>query len=109
GEYTVKPLARGKEIELIGVIKTLTIAGLSERSAIDATKLVADEIIFTGNVNGGSKVTLGKTRTLHTREVNDASVLDASASEAREVIVAGSVNSGSTVKLGAAKGSIEFL
>ena len=108
GEYTVKPLYRGKQIELIGKIKTLKIASLSENSVIDASKLVAEEIIFLQDVNN-SRVILGKTQKLTIRDVNDKSVVDASAAEASVIILAGSINSRSTVKLHAPKGTVEIV
>jgi hypothetical protein len=109
GEYTVKPLSQGKELKLIGTIKTLKIEGLNERSTLDAVDLVAEEIIFMGNINGGSKALLGKTKTLKIRDVNDQSLLDASAAEAAAIQLEGAVNSNSIVKLQAGKGSIEIL
>jgi hypothetical protein len=108
GEFTLKPMHKGMRIELIGKIKTLNIAAVNDRSVLDVSGLVAEEIIFTGNINSGSKVLLGQARTLKIRAVNDRSLLDASALEARDIHLEGAVNSGSTVKLHALKGSVEF-
>jgi len=70
GEYTVATLNNGDKAVLVGTIKTLKIAGLNEKSELDASLLEAEEIIFTGNINGGSKVTLGKTQKLTILDVN---------------------------------------
>ncbi len=108
GEYTVQTMNRGMKIKLIGVIKTLKIGGANERSVLDVTGLVADEILFTGNLNSGSSVLLGQARSLKIRDLNEGSLLDASALEAREIVLDGAVNSSSTVKLHAFKGTVEI-
>ena len=108
GEFAVKTMNRGQELKLIGKIKTLTIAGANGNSVLDATELVAEEILITGHINSGSKVLLGKAHVLKLRDVNDKSLVDASSLEAREILLAGAVNSGSTVKLHAVKGSVEI-
>ncbi|MSQ96970.1 MAG: hypothetical protein EXR98_20785 [Gemmataceae bacterium] len=109
GEYTVETLNRAMQLKLIGTIKTLKIAGANDRSVLDASDLEAVEIIFTGNLNSGSKVILGKAQTLKIRDINDKSTLDASALDARAIVLEGAVNSGSTVKLHAASGSALFI
>jgi hypothetical protein len=108
GAYTLKPINAGERVVVQGKIKTLTIAGLNEKSTLDTTLLVADEIAFAGNLNGGATAQLGKTNTLTVRDINDKSTLDASACAARSIILAGAVNGGSTVKLHAPGGVIEF-
>lgn len=108
GEFTVKSLSGGKEVQLEGRIKTLKIAGLSERAVLDASRLVAREIIFTGNLNSGSKVILGKAQKLTIRDVNDKSLLDASSTTASQIVVNGSVNSQSNVLLHAPGGTVTF-
>jgi hypothetical protein len=108
GEYHVKTLHGGIKVEIIGRIKTLKIAGLNEHSVLKLSDLTADEIQFTGNVNGESRVVVGKTRSLTIRDVNDKSEIDASASAASAIVVQGAINSGSAVKLQAQAGSIEF-
>jgi hypothetical protein len=109
GEYTLKPMYRGIKVKVIGVIKTLKIAGGAEGASLDASGLLAEEVIFTGDLNSGAKVLLGKAKKLTIRNVNDKSEVDASACEAREIIVAGSLNSRGVVKLHAPEGKIEFV
>lgn len=109
GEYTVKSLHGARKLELIGRIKTLKIADINERSTLDLKGLIAEEVIFLGNINSGSKVILGQTKSLKIRDLNDHSLLDASAAEASVILFTGAINSGSTVKLHAPKGSVEFL
>lgn len=108
GEYTVKPLFRGKQRWVNGTVKTLKISGLSENSMLDASKLIAEEVIFLQDVNH-SKVILGKTRKLTIRDVNDKSEVDASAADASLIILAGAINSRSTIKLHAPKGTVEIM
>jgi len=108
GEFAVKTIYGAKHVQFIGQIKTLRITDINERSTLDLSQLVADEVIFNGNINSGSKVILGQAKTLHLRDVNQ-SIVDASALGARQIVVAGSVNAGSTIKLHAPKGTIEFL
>ncbi|MBI1830585.1 MAG: hypothetical protein HYR84_03935, partial [Planctomycetes bacterium] len=109
GEFVVKSLYGARRVQLIGTIKTLKIADVNERSTLDLSMLEADEIIITGNINGGSKVILGQAKTLRLRDVNNQSTVDASALGARHIVVAGSINGGSTIKLHAPKGTVEFL
>jgi hypothetical protein len=109
GEYTVNTLNQGSKAVLVGTIKTLKIAGLNEKSELDATLLEADEVVFTGNINSGSRVLLGKTRSLKVRDVNGQSLLDATAASADVVRLEGALSSGSTVKVQAAGGSVELL
>ena len=98
----------GAELTLIGRIKTLKINAINERSVLNATGLEADDIIFLGNINSGSKVLLGKARTLKIRDINDQSLLNGSALDAHTVL-AGAVNSRSTLKLHTPKGRVEML
>ena len=109
GEFTVQSMGGGKKLALIGVIKTLKIEGLREKAHLDASLLVADEIIFLGDLNSGSKAILGKTHKLTLRDVNEQSLVNASAADARTIRVAGSLNSRSTIKLHAPQGTIEVL
>jgi hypothetical protein len=108
GEYTVKSMHRGMQIKLIGKIKTLKIADVNERSTLDVSELIAEEVVFIGNVNSGSTVILGKADMLKIRDVNEKSTIDATAVEARGILVEGAINSGSTLKLKAPKGTVEF-
>ncbi len=109
GEYSVPTLNRGRQLKLIGIIKTLKVAGGNDGSILDAADLEAVEIVFTGNLNSGSKAILGKAQSLKIRDINDKSTLDASTLAAREIVLQGAVNGGSTVKLDAANGSVVFL
>jgi hypothetical protein len=109
GEYTIKTLNRGLKAKVIGTIKTLKIAGANEGSVLDASDLIADEVVFLANINSGSTIILGKAGSIQVRDVNDRSTIDASASEARTFVLTGAVNSASTVKVGAPKGTVEFL
>jgi hypothetical protein len=102
GEFVLKPVNAGKEVILLGVIKTLRLSGAGDRARIDATRLDAQEIIFTGNLNGGAKVLIGKARTLKIAGVNSGSLVDASANEAEHVVIAGDLNN-SKVLLGKAR------
>jgi hypothetical protein len=106
GEYIVETMNGVQEITLLGKIKTLKIDGVNERSVLDATRLDAEEIVMTGDINSGSKVLLGKARTLKIRSLNDQSLLDASELDGQNVFVSGAVNSRSTLKLHAPKGSV---
>ncbi len=108
GEFNVEVLNRGKEITLLGKVKTLKIAGANENSILDASRLEAQEVIFVGNINSGARITLGKAHTVKIADVNNGSLIDASEAHARAIILAGSINSGSTVKLHAPQGTIEF-
>jgi len=106
GEYVVKTMTGGQEITLLGKIKTLKIDSVNERSVLDATRLDAEEIVMTGDINSGSKVLLGKAHTIKIRSLNDQSLLDASEMDAENVLLTGGVNSRSTLKLHVPKGSI---
>ncbi|MBI2804892.1 MAG: hypothetical protein HYX68_07925 [Planctomycetes bacterium] len=104
GDFTLKPLNKGKAI-LLGKVKRLTIEGINNQAHVDTTELEVEEIVFTGAVNGGS-VKLGSVKTLHVAAVNAKAVLDASASAASEVVISGNVNSASRVMLSAPAGKV---
>lgn len=108
GEYAVKSMSAGQEITLLGKIKKLTIGSVNERSILDATRLDAEEIVVTGDINGSSKVLLGRARLLRIRSINDQSLLDASELEGQQVFLSGAVNGRSTLKVHAPKGSVEI-
>lgn len=109
GEYAIKTINGGERIVVQGKIKTLTIAGLNDKSTLDATLLDAGEIIFTDNLNSGATVLLGTARALKLRDINDQSTLEASTLGAHSIVLTGAVNSGSAVKLHAPNGSVEIL
>src|SRR5262249_53375648 len=108
GEFVQPTINGGKTIVLLGVVKTLKIAGLNEKSTLDATRLEAEEIIFTGHINGGSKALLGKSQRLTVRDINDRSTLDASSLGAKLIDVDGAINGISSIKLHAPGGMVEF-
>jgi hypothetical protein len=108
GEFTVETLNRGKEIILLGKVKTLKIAGANEGAILNACEFEAQDIILTGNINGAAKILLGKAQTIHIADVNNGSLIDASASAAHRIVLAGNINSGSSVKLHAPEGTIEI-
>jgi hypothetical protein len=108
GEFVQPTINGGKTIVLLGVVKTLKIAGLNERSTLDATRLEAQEIVFTGHINGGSKAILGKGQRLTVHDVNDRSTLDAPELGAKVIHMDGGINGNSTIKLHAPGGVVEF-
>jgi hypothetical protein len=108
GEYVVKTMTGGQEVTLLGKIKTLKIDSVNERSVLDATRLDAEEIVMTGDINSGSKVLLGKARTLKIRSLNDQALLDASELDGQNVFLTGAVNSRSTLKVHAPKGLVQI-
>jgi hypothetical protein len=58
GEYTLPPLLKGATVRLMGQIKTLKVASLNGGSALEILQLRAQEILFLGAINDGSRVTL---------------------------------------------------
>jgi hypothetical protein len=56
-DYEVK-LMNGREITLLGKVKSLTLHGANVNAVIDASELRAQEVILTGAVDGGSRVKL---------------------------------------------------
>ena len=58
GEYAVGALTNGKGLKLSGRIKTLRVAQVDSGASLDASKLEAQEIIFTGRIDGGATVRL---------------------------------------------------
>ena len=109
GQFDIKPINGGEKIIVQGKIKTLTVAGLNDKSILDATLLDAGEILFTGNLNSGSTVLLGKAGKLRLRDVNDHSTVDGPELGAKEIEIAGAINGGSSLKLHAPAGGVQFL
>lgn len=109
GEFTAATVNGGQTIILIGIVKTLKIAAVNERSVLDATGLEAQEIILIGTINGGSTVKLHAPggSVVFLGEINDRANVDVLA---KDVDLRGAVNGTQTqLKIMLTKdGSLKF-
>jgi len=55
GEYSLEPLNGGTQVRLRGKVKRLRIGSLNGESVLEAETLEAQEVIFTGAINGNAR------------------------------------------------------
>ncbi len=58
GEFVIDSVLERRELKLSGRVKTLRVGFVDGASTLDASKLEAQEVIFTGRIDGGSTVKL---------------------------------------------------